>query len=223
VNNVRGHLPLGEVGSANYTSSNGSKRGDNILPGYNGTVFEPIDEFKGDVARAYFYMATRYENDIASWENANDGSIPTFDGSSDEVFENWMVDMLIDWHENDPVSQKEIDRNVDAYNFQGNANPFIDHPEYVDMIWGSGMGILSQSANDFEMYPNPVSGDQLQIRFSTDGKFQLEIYSLLGKVVLKENLDERESFVNISALPTGVYLVKISGEKAVMAKKLIRK
>jgi endonuclease I/chitodextrinase len=135
VNNFRGHLPFGEVAVANFTSLNGSKRGSNAIAGYSGTVFEPIDEFKGDIARIYFYMATRYENEIASWENANDGSIPTFDGTSDHVFETWMLNMLISWHTNDPVSQREIDRNTAAYNFQGNANPYISHPEWVNTVW----------------------------------------------------------------------------------------
>ena len=137
VNNFRGHLPFGNVGVANWTSLNGSKRGTPAvtIPGYTGNVFEPIDEFKGDIARIYFYMATRYQNEIASWENANDGSLPTFDGTSDHVFEDWLLTTLISWHTNDPVSQREIDRNNAAYNFQGNANPFIDHPEWVISIW----------------------------------------------------------------------------------------
>ena len=70
VNSQRSSFPYGEVGSATFTSSNGSKLGSATSSlGYNGTVFEPIDEFKGDLARAYFYMATRYENDIDGWEN----------------------------------------------------------------------------------------------------------------------------------------------------------
>lgn len=222
VNNIRGHLPFGEVGSANYTSLNGSKRGNNILSGYNGTVFEPIDEFKGDVARAYFYMATRYEDVISSWENANDGSIPTFDGSSDQVFENWVVGMLLDWHENDPVSQREIDRNEEAYNFQGNANPFIDHPEYAEMIWGTGMGISMQKNDGFEMYPNPVSGKDLKLEFSHSGNLKIEVYNLLGNLIFEENITGKTMALDISGLPAGVYLVKVSGAKISGTKKLIR-
>lgn len=135
VNGQRGHLPFGEVNNPNWTSLNGSKRGPNTLAGYSGTVFEPIDEFKGDIARIYFYMATRYQDNIASWENANSGSDATLNGSSDQVFEDWMLDMLLSWNANDPVSQREIDRNNAAYNFQGNANPFINHPEWVNVIW----------------------------------------------------------------------------------------
>ncbi|HLU80572.1 MAG TPA: endonuclease [Flavobacteriaceae bacterium] len=223
VNGVRGHLPFGEVGSANYVSANGSKRGNNTVPGYNGEVFEPIDEFKGDIARVYFYMATRYEDKIASWENENDGSMATLNGTSDQVFENWMLDMLLDWHQNDPVSQREIDRNEEAYNFQGNANPFVDHPEFIDMIWGSGMGFSSSQKNEFEMFPNPISTDRLQIKVSEAGTFQMEIHNLLGKLVLSKNISKGENLIDISNLPMGIYLIKISGENMLMTKKLIRK
>ena len=131
VNNFRGNLPFGEVATPDFTSLNGSKRGSSDISGYSGTVFEPIDEFKGDIARTYFYMATRYEDVLSSW------SRPMLDGSVDQVFEDWALDMLLDWHTNDPVSQKEIDRNDNAYSFQGNRNPFVDHPEYVNNIWGT--------------------------------------------------------------------------------------
>lgn len=139
VNGRRGHLPFGEVTNPTYTSANGSKKGPNAYPfqgAYSGTVFEPIDEFKGDIARVYFYMATRYENKIGSWQNVNDGSQNTLNGTSDQVFTDWMLNMLLEWNAADPVSQREINRNNAAYDFQGNRNPFIDHPEFVAEIWG---------------------------------------------------------------------------------------
>jgi endonuclease I len=138
VNGQRGHLPFGEVTNATYTSYNGSKKGNNAYDyptAYRGEVFEPIDEFKGDIARVYFYMATRYEDRIASWENVNDGSQNTLNGTSDQVFEDWMLAMLLEWHHADPVSQREWSRNDAAFEFQGNRNPFIDHPSYADLIW----------------------------------------------------------------------------------------
>src|SRR5690606_2788376 len=98
--------------------------------GYSGLVFEPIDEFKGDIARIYFYFATRYQNQISNWS-----SFQMFDGSSDKVFDDTFLSILLTWHQNDPVSQKEIDRNNDIYDFQNNRNPFVDHPEYVNLIW----------------------------------------------------------------------------------------
>ena len=137
VNSMRSSYPFGEVATTSAISSNGSKLGSGqSSQGYTGTVFEPIDEFKGDLARAYFYMATRYQNVIAGWENNSSYGNAMLNGSSNQVFENWALQLLIDWHNADPVSQWEIDRNNAAYNFQGNRNPFIDHPEYVESIWG---------------------------------------------------------------------------------------
>ncbi len=223
VNGVRGHLPFGEVGTANYTSENGSKRGNNTFPGYNGTVFEPIDEFKGDIARVYFYMATRYEDIIGSWENANDGSMPTLDGSSDQVFEDWVVDMLLTWNANDPVSQREIDRNNDAYNYQGNANPFIDHPEYVNMIWDENWGINTQVKKTFEIYPNPVSTNVLNFQFIPNGKTTISIFDLSGKKIYEKNTTDPEIQMNIGGLKSGVYLIKVSNQNTFQTRKLIRR
>ncbi|WP_024589521.1 MULTISPECIES: endonuclease [unclassified Pseudoalteromonas] len=136
VNSKRSNFPFGEVASASFTSTNGSKLGSaaNSL-NYSGTVFEPIDEFKGDFARAYFYMATRYENVIGTWQTKTTSSNAVLNGSSNQVFENWVVAMLLNWHNSDPVSQMELDRNQAAFESQGNRNPYIDHPEFVEMIW----------------------------------------------------------------------------------------
>lgn len=131
VNGRRSNWPFGEVNAPTWTSLNGSKVGPCSYPGYTGTVFEPIDEFKGDFARSYFYMATRYEDVVSGW------SSDMLDGSSDKVYTDWALNMLIEWHTNDPVSQKEIDRNNIIYDdVQHNRNPFIDNPDYVYQIWG---------------------------------------------------------------------------------------
>ena len=136
VNSKRSNFPFGEVASASFTSTNGSKLGSAASSlNYSGTVFEPIDEFKGDFARAYFYMATRYENVIGTWQTKTTSSNAVLNGSSNQVFESWVVAMLLDWHNSDPVSQMELDRNQAAFEFQGNRNPYIDHPEFVEMIW----------------------------------------------------------------------------------------
>lgn len=138
VNSRRSNWPFGEVGNATYVSSNGSKLGNaNATLGYSGTVFEPIDEFKGDLARAYFYMATRYENVIATWQYNSTNSNASLDGTNSTVFEPWLLTMLKRWHKEDPVSAKEVSRNQAVFEFQGNRNPFVDHPEYVTQIWGN--------------------------------------------------------------------------------------
>lgn len=136
VNGRRSNYPFGEVSSSSWTSENGSRLGTGPSSlGYSGTVFEPIDEFKGDLARAYFYMATRYEDVIDDWDSNSNEADAVLDGSRDQVFEDWVIDLLLDWHNADPVSEKERDRNDAAQGFQSNRNPFVDHPELVELIW----------------------------------------------------------------------------------------
>ena len=126
VNSKRSNFPYGEVGTATWTSSNGCKLGSSNYPGYTGTVFEPIDEYKGDFARNYFYMATRYKNKMSTWNS---------DMLAGADFSTWALNLLLDWNAQDPVSQKEEDRNDAIYGIQGNRNPFIDHPAWVNDIW----------------------------------------------------------------------------------------
>lgn len=130
VNGMRSNYPHGTVSSATYTSQNGSKLGSSSVSGYSGTVFEPINAFKGDIARMYFYFATRYENTVAGYSYA------MFNGSSNQVFTTAFLNVLLAWHAQDPVSAREIARNNAIYARQNNRNPFIDHPEYVNQIWG---------------------------------------------------------------------------------------
>ncbi len=129
VNSKRSNYPFGEVDVASWTSQNGSKLGSckNSL-GYNGIVFEPIDEYKGDFARALMYMSVRYYGEDDNWGTSGMTN-------KSEILP-WAVTMLLRWNDNDPVSQKEIDRNNVIYSdYQHNRNPFIDHPEYARGIW----------------------------------------------------------------------------------------
>lgn len=175
VNNFRGSLPFANVASANWTSLNGSKRGSSAVSGYSGVVFEPIDEFKGDIARALLYFATRYEDTVDGYT-----SFDMFNGTNDEVFFPWAITTLLDWHNNvDPVDQREIDRNDAAYNFQNNANPFVDHPEYADMIWNPTTDTQSPTVPTNLMTSNPsTSTIDLSWTASTDnvGVTSYDIY-----------------------------------------------
>lgn len=132
VNGMRSNYPFGKVGSATFTSKNGSKLGSSASSGYAGTVFEPIDEFKGDVARMIFYFVTRYQSKLSSFTSGNMLGSSTFPG-----LQTWELNVLLAWHNQDPVSQAEIKRNNASYSYQGNRNPFIDNPNYVNLIWGS--------------------------------------------------------------------------------------
>jgi len=162
VNTRRNNYPFGNVATATWTSMNGSKLGPCVTSGYSGTVFEPRDEYKGDLARTYFYMATRYENRIASWENIDPNGDAVLNGTSFPCFEQWFVDMLLAWNVADPVSQKEIDRNNEIYtSFQFNRNPFIDHPEFAAAIWAANPGIIPEPTN----YPADFSAHNIRVQW----------------------------------------------------------
>ena len=138
VNGIRSNYPFGKVGSATNTSLNGSKLGTSISTDYSGVVFEPIDEFKGDVARMIFYFVTRYQNSLSSFSSGDMlGSTP-FPGLLQ-----WELNQLLAWHELDAVSPAEIGRNNAIYTYQGNRNPYIDNPNFVNLVWG-GSSIETQ-------------------------------------------------------------------------------
>ena len=127
VNGQRSNYPYGEVNRPTYTSGNGSKLGPCVTSGYSGKVFEPIDEYKGDIARGYFYMSVRYYSEDSNWGTSGMTN-------KSEILP-WAMTMLLRWSDEDPVSDKEIARNNAVYGYQNNRNPFIDHPEYARMIW----------------------------------------------------------------------------------------
>jgi endonuclease I len=160
VNGMRNNYPYGEVTSPTYTSANGSKLGPCSFPGYSGIVFEPVDEYKGDFARNYFYMATCYENLIAFWKS-NTGADAILDGTSFPCFDSWFLNLLVKWSTNDPVSQKEIDRNNAVYAIQGNRNPYIDHPEYITAVWVGGNPVTPEPSN----YPTGFSAQNIKLKW----------------------------------------------------------
>ncbi len=122
VNSTRGNLDFDNGGNEQSEA-----------PGnyYDSDSWEPRDEVKGDVARMIFYMDVRYEGDSGEVDlemnnNVNNGSAPYMGKMS----------VLLEWNEEDPVDEREIRRNNIIYEqYQGNRNPFIDHPEWAEMIW----------------------------------------------------------------------------------------
>ena len=130
VNNRRGNLPLAEVNNVTYASNNNySLAGSCKTAGYSGTVFEPNDEIKGDMARIYLYMVTCYQDKCTSWGH------DVF-SSQNNGFTNWYINMLMRWSKQDPVDEREIARNNAVQEVQGNRNPFVDYPGLEDYIWG---------------------------------------------------------------------------------------
>ena len=136
VNGQRSNYPYGECEGGTTLGTNAGvqalgRLGKSTFPGYAGTVFEPVDDYKGDFARSYFYMAACYYDRISSWDSEMLG------GTNFPAFTGWALDLLLKWHAQDPVSDKERNRNDVVYANQGNRNPFIDYPSLVDHIWGT--------------------------------------------------------------------------------------
>lgn len=151
VNNRRNNYPFGETTNPTYTSDGGfSKLGPSSISGYSGIVFEPNDEYKGDFARIYFYMATCYEDRISSWHS------DMLSGNKYPAFTAWALNMLLRWAAEDPVSQKEIDRNNAVYKWQGNRNPYVDYPGLEQYVWGE----YKDKAFSYDNYEEPdITGD----------------------------------------------------------------
>lgn len=219
VNGVRDNFPFGRVNTASYTSQNGSKLGSNVNSGYSAgytsTVFEPIDEFKGDIARCILYFATRYEDFLDEfYAGATVQSKDMFDGSNGKSFSNTFLNILLTWHLNDPVSTKEINRNNAVFNFQNNRNPYIDHPEYVCRIWSTQCATLSSESFDalanVTVYPNPSNDHRINITSEVELN-EIQLINLNGQVIqMIKNPNRVQNTYTLENLPQGFYFVKLS-------------
>ena len=143
MNSLRSSYPYGENNAAKGCSSWGyGSVGPSTFEGYTGTVFDPGEggehgSYKGDLARVYFYMATRYRT--TNFTNGSGGTSFTYSGGVADLTE-YMKNLMLKWHREDPVSEKELIRNNAIYAHQKNRNPFIDYPELVEYIWGTKKG-----------------------------------------------------------------------------------
>lgn len=135
-NSSKGNYPLAEVDRSQKISyDNGVTLVGKAVAGQGGGatwVFEPLDEYKGDFARAYMYMFTMYDN--ISWSDNTDWM---YTKGTDLMFRTWAKDLLVKWNAADPVSEKERVRNDGIQKHQRNRNPFIDLPDLADHIWGA--------------------------------------------------------------------------------------
>ena len=222
VNSKRGNLPFGKVINATWTSTNGSKVGTSNISGYSGSVFEPIDSFKGDFARAYFYMAVCYMDKNLGVETQSN-----FTGGD---LKPWAKELLLQWAAMDPVSQKEINRNNAVFQIQHNRNPFVDYPELAEMIFGNNTNtafhtsIPEHQTSSWMLFPNPTKDViNLQSVDYKSHKTAVEVMDIMGKVLLSEIIDNSDFFtLNISSLAKGVYLMKVSSDHNIQTYKIIK-
>lgn len=192
MNSRHGNRPYGEVLKADYTSANNTKYGTpvstisvaNTVAGpyiegqitLNTNVLEPADEYKGDFARSCFGTMVKWAGEWAF--NKNENGCVIFDATIDADthygpennygFTDYGLALMLKWHRQDPVSQKEVDRNNGIQKTQGNRNPFIDYPYLAEFIWGE----MSGQVLDFD-----------QLLCSADELFQLGVSNgYLGEV-----------------------------------------
>ena len=192
MNSRRGNRPYGEVQTAANTSGNGTLYGTSItsksvansvagvyVEGHitqSTNVLEPADEYKGDIARSYFGTMVKWAGE---WTfNKNELGNIIFDATIDADthygpennygFTDYGLALMLSWHRQDPVSQKEVDRNNGIQKTQGNRNPFIDYPYLAEFIWGE----MSGQVLDFD-----------QLLCSADERFELGVSNgYLGEV-----------------------------------------
>jgi endonuclease I len=223
VNGRRGNDPFGEVGTVSYSSNNTyCKLGTCSFPGYTSQVFEPTDSLKGDFARTYFYMVTAYDDKVATWVS------PQLAGNQYPALSAWSIALFLKWNSQDPVGPKERNRNKAIYGLQNNRNPFIDHPELAEYIWGANKGQLWSLTSgvdelkvEFSISPNPV---QNELNISSDeSDLTYSIYNLNGQLLSQSALTISRS-VPVSQLNNGMYLLQLNaGERRSIQKFIINR
>jgi len=202
-------------GSRKFASGSGNA-------GAVGINWYPGNEWKGDVARMMMYMYLRYPAQCKP-NNVGVGSSVAVDPS--------MITLFLQWNAEDTVSVYETNRNNLIESYQGNRNPFIDNPYLATVIWGGqiaqdkwNMTSVSEqvSANKFNVYPNPSSGN-FSISYSySDDVDLISIYNIEGKQVKSiENPKLENSEYSVGGLTKGFYIIKTIVNQETITRKLV--
>lgn len=208
-NEAKSNFPLGEVGNSGF--NNGVvKIGNSTFSGYTGTVFEPDDQYKGDFARTYMYMVTCYEDYKNNWRSL--GTASMLYNNTYPTFKPYAVNLLLKWHRDDSVSDKEINRNNAVYNIQRNRNPYIDHPELAEFIWGSrvselwtvGIGTAEKVASLYVRFDAATNLISVEITKPENATYFIQ--SING-IVLKTDKFSSEGTTSVAELKNGLYLL----------------
>jgi endonuclease I len=219
----KGNTPIGYVKNSSYTSHNGTKVGTSettLNYSYNSSlVFEPIDSFKGDFARAYLYVITRYEDSIINWVGRST-SANVLDGNKYLGLKPWILQLCVKWSKLDPPSAFEIKRNDSVFAIQGNRNPYIDHSNWVEKVFGINgkaqdcvsTAIHKNNTIDFSIFPNPVKDAVLNIQFTNNQTEEsiIEIADILGRIVYTQKINAGTSpIIDVSSLDKGIYFLNL--------------
>lgn len=205
-NSRKNNYPLGIVSEIPNYDNGVSKIGINVYGAdYSGLSFEPADEFKGDFARSYFYVATIYE-DLAPFWNS-----PMMNRNTYPVWTSWAAELLLEWHRQDPVSELEKNRQEAIFNIQKNRNPYIDYPNLVEYIWGPDtlrVYPFPQHMEAFIAFPRP--GDVLDFEVILQGDSVTKSLLIKG-VNLTADLTISTRNQNAVFVPAVQYISKESG------------
>lgn len=189
--------------------------------------WEPPDYVKGDIARILFYMVIRYDPGFDHNNNTFDLELVdyTTPNNNDPIL--GKLSSLIQWHNDDPVDDFETNRNEIIFGFQENRNPFIDHPNLVNYLWGDNYGVVwnenlgnsDYEINDMKIFPNPSSGI---INFGIDmNEEKIEIFTIMGEKVL-DYLVNDSNRLELN-LQSGIYILRSFTKSGLLNSKIIIK
>lgn len=219
VNSSRGNLPFNNVASTaastvyySHTPWQSYRGFDN----WQNMVFEPADATKGNIARALLYFYVRYDDGLTQ------GGVN-------------MIPVFRQWHQADPPDAAEVARNHEIFGFQTNRNPFVDHPEYVERIWGpvsneDWVQNSSPSLRIDNVYPNPFRESvQIIVDRKQGSTVNAEVYNIRGAKVYSANLTGSENRFNWEGrdsegnkLSPGIYFIRLTdGVNSVSTKTLL--
>lgn len=185
-------------------------------------IFEPRDEDKGDVARIIFYMDVRYEGDSGEEDlEMIDYTLST----SSKLPYHGIRSTLLQWHQEDPVDDFERNRNDVIYSYQGNRNPFIDHPNLVDYLWGeqqqvqwsSTLSTPTERETTNIVYPNPSHSGYVNINSGFNPNY-IELFDVQGKIVNDYDGDSKQ--IKTPSTP-GIYFLRFHFDRDVIHKKIL--
>lgn len=217
-NRVFDNCVICEVVYDKWGNDTGSKIDANVY------TFEPRDAVKGDVARMLFYMAVRYEGydgypDLEFTESILD--------QSDKSPVHGKLSTLLQWNRDDPVDGWEVHRNdIIYYNYQHNRNPFIDHPELAEYlwgnktieIWGKTLSVDNKNNRTVFVYPNPAS-NYITVKGLTNTVYA-ELYDSLGRRLLDSQINQTENKIDVSHL-NGIFILRLISANGTITKRII--
>lgn len=223
----KSNTPLGYVKNRSYVSKNGTQIGTSDLTrnyNFSGNVFEPIDVFKGDFARAYLYVVTRYEDSIINWIGRSTAS-DVLDGNKYPGLKPWILQLCVKWSKLDPPSEFEQQRNDAVFSLQGNRNPYIDYPNWIEKIFGKdgnvdacvSTAIQAHKISDFSIFPNPVKDALLQVQISSvlQEAYTVEIADVLGRIVYTQKINAGvKPIIDVGTLDKGIYFMNLIYQNA---------